>query len=70
MQKKQVLSEIQSLLFDFLEEVKINYVQRLSREDIAQIIQQTRQMRSQASVTTVVTKSSALLQTRNKASGN
>lgn len=69
MQKKQVLSEIQSLLFDFLEEVKINYIQRLSHEDIAQIIQQTRQMRSQASVTTVVSQSSALLQTRNKASG-
>ena len=68
MQKKQVLSEIQSLLFDFLEEVKINYVQRLSHEDIAQIIQQTRQMRSQASITTVVSQSSALLQTRNKAS--
>ncbi|MCV3212456.1 hypothetical protein OGM63_02730 [Plectonema radiosum NIES-515] len=68
MQKKQVLSEIQSLLFDFLEEVKINYVQRLSHEDIEQIIQQTRQMRSQASHTTVVTKSSALLQTKNKAS--
>jgi hypothetical protein len=69
MQKKQVLSEIQSLLFDFLEEVKINYVQRLSHEDIEQIIQQTRQMRSQASITTVVSQSSALLQTRNNASG-
>ncbi len=68
MQQKHVLSEIQSLLFDFLEEVKINYVQRLSHEDIAQIIQQTRQMRSQASITTVVSQSSALLQTRNKAS--
>jgi hypothetical protein len=70
MQKKQVLSEIQSLLFDFLEEVKINYVQRLSHEDIEQIIQQTRQMRSQASITTVVSQSSALLQTRNNASGD
>ncbi|MBD2604555.1 hypothetical protein H6G81_08420 [Scytonema hofmannii FACHB-248] len=68
MQKKQVLSEIQSLLFDFLEEVKINYVQRLSHEDIEQIIQQTRQMRSQASVTTVVNQSSALVQTKNKQS--
>jgi hypothetical protein len=69
MQKEQVLSEIQSLLFDFLEEVKINYVQRLSHEDIEQIIQQTRQMRSQASVTTVVSQSSALQVTKNKASG-
>jgi hypothetical protein len=43
--EKHVLREIQSLLNDFLEEVKINYVQRLSQEDIDQIIEQTRQMR-------------------------
>ncbi|MBD2567776.1 hypothetical protein [Anabaena lutea] len=46
LQQKHVLREIQSLLNDFLEEVKINYVQRLSQEDIDQIIEQTRQMRS------------------------
>ncbi len=69
MQKKHVLSEIQSLVFDFLEEIKINYVQRLSREDIQQIIQQTRQLRSQASVPTVVYQGSARLESRNKASG-
>ncbi|WP_016950668.1 hypothetical protein [Anabaena sp. PCC 7108] len=45
-QEKHVLREIQSLLNDFLEEVKINYIQRLSQEDIDQIIEQTRQMRS------------------------
>lgn len=45
MQKKHVLSEIQTLLFDFLEEVKLNYVQRLSQEDIEQIIEQTRQVK-------------------------
>ncbi|MFM2062116.1 MAG: hypothetical protein RLZZ507_1786 [Cyanobacteriota bacterium] len=55
-QEKHVIGEIQSLLNDFLEEVKINYVQRLSQEDIEQIIEQTRQMRSQASVQTVVDK--------------
>ncbi|TAF06081.1 MAG: hypothetical protein EAZ77_12935 [Nostocales cyanobacterium] len=55
-QEKHVIAEIQSLLNDFLEEVKINYVQRLSQEDIDQIIEQTRQMRSQASVPTVVNK--------------
>ncbi|WP_071188251.1 hypothetical protein [Trichormus sp. NMC-1] len=43
--EKHVLREMQSLLNDFLEEVKINYVQRLSQEDIDQIIEQTRQMR-------------------------
>ncbi|MBK1988877.1 hypothetical protein A0J48_015250 [Sphaerospermopsis aphanizomenoides BCCUSP55] len=53
-QEKHVILEIQSLLNDFLEEVKINYVQRLSQEDIDQIIEQTRQMRSPASVPTVV----------------
>ncbi|MGB3651061.1 MAG: hypothetical protein WBA41_07600 [Rivularia sp. (in: cyanobacteria)] len=40
-QKKQVLSEIQSLLIDFLEEVKLNYVQRLSTEEVEQILEQT-----------------------------
>jgi len=45
-QQKHVLSEIQSLLVDFLEEVKLNYVQRLSQEDIDQIIEQTRQIKS------------------------
>lgn len=46
--KKQVLAEIQSLLLDFLEEVKLNYVQRLSQEDIDQILEQTRHLRTQA----------------------
>jgi len=52
--EKHVLSEIQSLLFDFLEEIKINYVQRLSQEDIDQIIEQTRQLRTQVSVPAIV----------------
>ncbi|MBW4642785.1 MAG: hypothetical protein KME23_07270 [Goleter apudmare HA4340-LM2] len=46
-QKKQLLTEIQSLFSDFLEEVKLNYVQRLSQEDIDQILNQTRQLRTQ-----------------------
>ncbi len=49
-QKKQVLAEIQSLLIDFLEEIKINYVQQLSEEDIEQILQQTRHLHSRVSV--------------------
>ncbi|MEH1869915.1 hypothetical protein [Nostoc sp.] len=52
--EKHVLSEIQSLLFDFLEEIKLNYVQRLSQEDIDQIIEQTRKLRTQVSVPVVV----------------
>lgn len=57
-QKKNVIGELQSLLNDFLEEVKINYVQRLSQEDIDQIIEQTRKMRTQVPVQTVVDQSS------------
>ncbi|MEH1830259.1 MAG: hypothetical protein V7L22_33805 [Nostoc sp.] len=58
--EKHVLSEIQSLLFDFLEEIKLNYVQRLSQEDIDQIIEQTRKLRTQTSVSTVVDKGNTL----------
>lgn len=43
-QRKQVISEIQNLLIDFLEEVKINYVQHLSEEDIEQILEQTKNL--------------------------
>lgn len=45
-QRKHVLLEIQTLLFDLLEEVKLNYIKRLSQEDIDQIIEQTRQIRA------------------------
>ncbi|WP_341526496.1 hypothetical protein WKK05_28725 [Nostoc sp. UHCC 0302] len=65
-QKKQVLSEIQSLLFDFLEEIKLNYVQRLSQEDIDQILEQTRQLRTQVSVPEVLEKGAALPETRER----
>jgi hypothetical protein len=50
LQEKHVMTKIQSLLFDFLEEVKINYVQHLSQDDIDKIIAETRQMRTQAAV--------------------
>jgi hypothetical protein len=50
MQKKHVISEIQTLLFDFLEEIKLNYVQRLSQEDFEQIIEQTRKMKAQTTI--------------------
>jgi hypothetical protein len=52
MQKKHVISEIQTLLFDFLEEIKLNYVQRLSQEDFEQIIEQTRKMKAQTTIQT------------------
>lgn len=49
-QQKHVIAEIQSLMSDYLEELKLNYVQRLSQEDIDQIMEQTRQLKIQASV--------------------
>jgi hypothetical protein len=59
LQQKHVMGEIQSLMSDFLEEVKLNYVQRLSQEDIDQIMEQTRQLRTQ-SVPPVVDKINVL----------
>jgi len=44
-QQKHVLSEIQGLFIDFLEEVKINYVQRLSEEEIEEILERTSQLK-------------------------
>lgn len=61
MQKKHVLSEIQNLLIDFLEEVKLNYVQRLSQEDLWKVLEQTKQLRRQPSVPPVQDKNSAAL---------
>jgi hypothetical protein len=50
-QQKHVLLELQSLLIDFLEEVKLNYVRRLSQEDFNKILEQTRLLRSMRSGT-------------------
>lgn len=47
-QQKQINLEVQTLLAQFLEEIKLNYIQHLSQEDIEQIIDQTRQMRTQS----------------------
>jgi hypothetical protein len=53
-QKQQVITQIQSLLVDFLEEVKLNYVQRLSQEDIDQILEQTQKLKTQPPIQPVV----------------
>ncbi|PSO48612.1 MAG: hypothetical protein BRC33_09000 [Cyanobacteria bacterium SW_9_44_58] len=45
MQGKQTLEKIQSLLLDLLEEVKVNYVERLSEEDVEELLEQTRRLR-------------------------
>jgi maltodextrin utilization protein YvdJ len=56
MQEKHVIAEVQSLIFDFLEEVKLNYVQRLSQEDIQQIVEQMRKIKVQATVQNAIVK--------------
>lgn len=45
LQAQQSLDKIELLLLDFLEEIKINYVERLSAEDIEEILEQTRSIR-------------------------
>ncbi len=62
--KKHVISELQTLLIDFLEEVKINYIQPLSNEDLEQILEQTSQLRTKVSVPTVIPKTSHSLPPR------
>lgn len=44
-QTKQTLQKIQSLLADLLEEIKVNYVENLSEEDLEEILEQTRAIR-------------------------
>lgn len=44
-QAKQTLQKIQSLLTDLLEEIKVNYVERLSEEDLEEVLEQTRAIR-------------------------
>lgn len=58
-QKKQTLEEIQALLRDLLEEVKLNYVKRLAQEDVEQVMEQTRQLRQKALVDKAVGKERA-----------
>jgi hypothetical protein len=45
MQGKQTLQRMQTLLIDLLEEVKVNYVERLSEEDVEELLEQTRRLR-------------------------
>lgn len=43
-QQQHTLQELQSLLTDLLEEVKVNYVRRLSEEDVEVLLDETRQL--------------------------
>lgn len=51
LQQEHTLEELQSLVSAFLEEVKINYVMRMSDEDVEKILEQTRQMQLKANQT-------------------
>lgn len=46
LQAQQSINKIELLLIDLLEEIKINYVERLSQEDIEDILDQTRSLRN------------------------
>lgn len=45
LQAQHSLNKIELLIVDLLEEIKINYVERLSQEDIEDILEQTRSLR-------------------------
>ncbi|BAY58726.1 hypothetical protein NIES2135_56000 [Leptolyngbya boryana NIES-2135] len=45
LQDQRSLQELQSLATDLLEEIKVNYVRRLSEEDVEGILEETRQIR-------------------------
>lgn len=47
LQAQQSMTKIELLLVDLLEEIKINYIERLSQEDIEDILEQTRSLRQQ-----------------------
>lgn len=44
-QAQQSIQKIESLIADLLEEIKINYVERLSQEDVEEILEQTRALK-------------------------
>lgn len=44
-QDKHTLDRLETLLSDLLEEVKVNYIQRLSEEDLESVIEQAEQLR-------------------------
>ncbi|WP_293158209.1 hypothetical protein [Okeania sp. SIO2C9] len=48
LQQEHTLEELQSLVSALLEEVKINYVMRMSEEDVEKILEQTRQLQLKA----------------------
>ncbi|WP_041268436.1 hypothetical protein [Geitlerinema sp. PCC 7407] len=48
-QSQRTSDELQTLLVDFLEEFKVNYIARLNQEDVETLLDQTRELRQQLS---------------------
>lgn len=48
LQSQHTLENLQVLVVDMLEEIKINYVERLSEEDVEAVMEQTRKLRQMA----------------------
>ena len=53
LQGQRSMEKIESLLTALLEEIKINYVQKLSQKDIEQILEQTRALRQETNIGSV-----------------
>lgn len=51
---QESMEQIQNLLIDFLEEMKINFIQKLSDEDVEAILEQKRKLKHPASLITPV----------------
>ena len=51
LQAEHSIEQIESLLNDLLEEIKINYIQNLSQENIENILEQTRALRQEKPLT-------------------
>ncbi|KKI99787.1 hypothetical protein PROH_07965 [Prochlorothrix hollandica PCC 9006 = CALU 1027] len=47
LQSQETLTELQSLITDLLEEVKVNYVNRLSEEDFDELLEEVEQLKQQ-----------------------
>ncbi|MGL4375980.1 MAG: hypothetical protein ACRCT1_06045, partial [Microcoleaceae cyanobacterium] len=45
LQQKQTVQEIQLLLCDFIEEMKINYIQKSKEEDMEKLLAQSQELR-------------------------
>jgi hypothetical protein len=54
LQARQNIGKIEVLLVDLLEEIKLNYIQKLSKEDIEEILEQARSLRQEVRAITKI----------------